>query len=120
MRDMWFFHDIKKDVGCRITCDEGSVEEFEVSPLRQATGATFIFFIADKGRRLRYLFKNPIQFNRRSRAKYIDVDGQPANHRDMEQKARTPLEDELQVAFRQMPQERKGMEPFRASRDLRL
>lgn len=61
MGNIRLFHDIQKDEGRRVTAENGIIEELEMSPLRQAAGAPFIFFIADERRHLGYFFKNTVQ-----------------------------------------------------------
>lgn len=116
MGDMGFFHNIQKDVRSGIPGNKGSVEKLEMSPLRQTTGATLIWFNSNKRRHLCHFCKNPVQFRWRDRTKDVNVNGQTADHRGMQQKACAPLEDELQVAFRQMSKESERMEsPFKQS-----
>jgi hypothetical protein len=108
--NMGFLHHIKKNIGCGIASDKGCVEELEMPAFRQTAGAPPIFLETDEGRHLRYFGQDSVKLFSRSRTEDIDVDGEPADHRDMEQQTGAALEDELQVTLRKMPQECKSME----------
>jgi hypothetical protein len=48
MGDMGFFDHIEDDKWRRVAGHKRGIEELEMTPLRQATGATLVFSIADE------------------------------------------------------------------------
>ncbi len=105
---MRFFHDIQKNIRCWVAGNKGSIEELEMSPFRQAPGTTSIFFIADERRYLGYFLQNFVEFCCRGRAEDVDVDGQPAGNRYMQQETRTALNTNFRSLSARCPRRAKA------------
>ena len=117
MRSAGFLHNVKEDIWRQVAGNSGLERKLEMPAFRQPPGISFIVHVIYERGNFGYLLENPVQNFRRRGANNIDIDGEPANDRNMEQETGAPLEDKFQTAFRQMPEEGEGMQrPFQQNR----
>lgn len=117
MRNAGLLYDIEEHKWRLVAGNLGLEVKLEMTTFRQPPGISFIVLIIDEWGNFRNLLENPVQFFRRRRTDNIDINGEPTELRNMEQKAGASLEDEFQTAFRQMSEEGEGMQrPFQQDR----